>query len=274
MNVFWFLFLLALLVIGAWFWSKRRARTELLTTPLTAAQRDIVATQVPLTKKLPPDLHDKLDGKINLFLHQVDFIGCDGLEVTEDMELSIAAQACLLVVNSDRWYTNLRTILIYPGAFKSRQQKRNGYVITEKQIVRTGESWARGPVVLSWAHSQQGALDETDGHNVVLHEFAHQIDNLSGHTDGAPPMNKGQSFAEWAQVFTEAYQRHAHKVSTGQHTLIDAYGAEGQEEFFAVVSEVFFERPAALKADEPLVYGELSTLYQLDPVTWHQGGTA
>ena len=269
MSVYWFLPVLAVLAVAAWLWSRRRVRKELLQTPLTAAQRRIVAMEVPLTQKLPPDLRNKLDGKINLFLHQVDFIGCDGLEVTENMELSISAQACLLVVNSDKWYTDLRTILIYPGAFKSRQQKRNGYVITEKQIVRTGESWVRGPVVLSWAHSQQGALDETNGHNVVLHEFAHQIDSLSGHADGAPLLNKGQSFAEWAHVFTDAFQRHADRVSAGQRPLIDAYGAEGPEEFFAVTSELFFERPADLKREEPQVYAELSELYQLDPIKWH-----
>jgi len=262
------LFVVAALAFAIWYWSRRRAFGKLFSMPLSKPQREIVARQVPLTQKLPPNLRVRLEGKINAFLHQIEFIGCNGLEVDEEMELSIAAQACLLVVNSDSWYRDLRTILIYPGAFKSRQQKRNGYVVTERKTVRTGESWARGPVVLSWAHSQQGAFDDSDGHNVVLHEFAHQIDNLSGHTDGVPLLSEGQSFAEWAQVFNEAYARHVHKVERGQNTVIDAYGAEGPEEFFAVSVEAFFERPADLRRDEPGVYTELSELFQLDPVSW------
>ena len=140
---------------------------------------------------MPNTLRPALEGKINLFLNRVEFIGCDGQEVTEDMRLAIAAQACLLVVNNDQWYDTLRTILIYPGAFQSRQERYDGYVVTEENSVRLGESWARGPVILSWPHSEQGALNAEDGHNVVLHEFAHQIDALSGHTDGAPLMNQG-----------------------------------------------------------------------------------
>ncbi len=262
------LLLIAALAFAAWLWSRRRARARLLTTPLTPAQRAIVAREVPLTQKLPGELRTRLEGKINAFLDQVEFIGRNGLEVSDEMRLSIAAQACLLVVNSDRWYRNLRTVLIYPGAFRSPQQQHNGYVVTESQVVRTGESWPLGPVVLSWAHSREGALEHGDGHNVVLHEFAHQLDNLSGHTDGAPLLSREQSFARWARVFTDAFQRHVQKVEAGQPTVIDAYGAEGQEEFFAVTVELFFERPAALKADEPGVYDELSALFRLDPLSW------
>ena len=141
---------------------------------------------MPIIRRLPADLQTRLEGKINLFLDQVSFHGCDGLVVTKDMELSIAAQASLVVVNSDAWYHTLRTILIYPGAFKSQKTDQDGYVVTQSEPIRSGESWARGPVVLSWAHSEQGAENEFDGHNVVFHEFAHQLDNLSGHTDGAP----------------------------------------------------------------------------------------
>jgi Mlc titration factor MtfA (ptsG expression regulator) len=99
-------------------------------------------------------LRGKLEGKINLFLHQIEFVGCGGLEVTEEMRLSIAAQACMLIVNKEMWYKNLRTVLVYPGAFKSRVMNHSGYVVTEREVVRVGESWARGPVILSWAHAE------------------------------------------------------------------------------------------------------------------------
>ena len=267
----WITLLLLLAVaaaIGYRAWSRRQGRARLLASPLTADQRATVARQVPLVRKLTQPLRQKLEGKINLFLDQVEFIGCNGLQVTDQMRLSIAAQACLLVVNSDEWYRTLRTILVYPGAFKSQRKERSGFVIIERETVRTGESWPRGPVILSWAHSERGALNDGDGHNVVLHEFAHQLDDLSGHTDGAPVLNKDMSFTDWARVFTEAYARHVGKVERGHATAIDIYGAEGPEEFFAVCVEVFFERPAALRSEEPLVYRELSKLFRLDPVTW------
>ncbi len=268
MTIFIAVLLLAVGYFGYRYWSKQRIRAQLLSTPLSDRQRAIVETQVPLIRRLPPNLRGNLDGKVNLFLEQVNFVGCNGLEVTEEMELSISAQACLLIVNSDLWYDHLTTILIYPNAFKSRQSRHSGFVVTEQEVVRTGESWGRGPVVLSWAHSRQGALNDRDGQNVVFHEFAHQIDDLSGHTDGVPVLSEGQSYSKWEQVFLTAYDAHVRAVENGQRTIIDAYGAVGHEEFFAVAVEVFFERPAALRAEVPAVYDELAKLFRLDPVTW------
>lgn len=268
MTIFLLLLLVAAGAVGGLSWARRRRRMSLLAAPLTAAQRAIVARQVPLSRRLPAAFHGRLEGKINAFLHQVDFVGCNGLEVTEEMRLSIAAQACLLIVNSDTWYDHLHTILIYPGAFKSRQTRHHGYVVTEREIVRTGESWSRGPVVLSWAHTRQGALDGRDGHNVVFHEFAHQLDDLSGHTDGMPILNGSQSFAAWRRVFVTAYETHVRNVEAGRRTVLDPYGAEGPEEFFAVAVEAFFEKPAELKHHEPAVYEQLELLFRLDPSSW------
>jgi Mlc titration factor MtfA (ptsG expression regulator) len=254
--------------LGFWLWSKRQKQDRLLAAELSEHQRSIVDQQVPLTRKLPTELRRKLEGKINLFVDQIEFIGRNGLEVTEEMRLSIAAQACLLVVNTDTWYEHLRTILIYPGAFKSKRSQRSGYVVTEREIVRTGESWARGPVILSWSHAREGAINDHDGHNVVFHEFAHQIDDLSGHTDGVPNLSRSQSFAAWAKAFDEAYERHLRRVKGGHKTVVDAYGAEGPEEFFAVTVEAFFERPAALRHAEPAIYEQLSELFRLEPLKW------
>ena len=268
MLIFFAILLLVAGGMGYYFWSRKQARATLLATPLSEHQRAVIEAMVPIVRRLPPDLRDRLQGKVNLFLDQVDFIGCDDLEVTEEMQLSIAAQACILVVNSDMRYDNLTTILIYPNAFKSQQRRHSGYVVTEQEIVRTGESWGRGPVILSWAHSKQGARDDHDGHNVVFHEFAHQIDDLSGGTNGVPLLAEGQTFAEWERVFLTAFEAHVHAVESGRRTVIDPYGAEGHEEFFAVSVEVFFERPQALKHENPEVYEQLSKLFRLDPVAW------
>ncbi|WP_341366921.1 M90 family metallopeptidase [Yoonia sp. BS5-3] len=266
-------FLFTLLVLFGGFtgfrlMQKKALHRRLLTSPLTEEQRRIVADQVPLTKQLPPQIAPKLEGKINLFLHQTEIIGCAGLEVTEPMRLSIAAQACLLIANSDAWYKSLRTILVYPGAFKSRQTSHDGFIVNETSEIRLGESWAFGPVVLSWPHSAQGGLDEKDGQNLVLHEFAHQLDNLSGSTNAVPLLSKGQSFAEWERVMLDAFARHEDNVAKGRKTVIDAYGAENHQEFFAVIIEAFFEKPAKLQAEEPDVYAQLSKLLHLDPVNW------
>jgi len=268
MTGFLILLLVAAGAFGFWHWSRRRIRTNLLNTALSGHQRAIIAEKVPLTRKLPFELRGKLEGKINAFLNQIEFIGCNGLEVTEEMRLSIAAHACLLVVNSDTWYEHLRTILIYPGAFKSRRTEHRGYVVTERETVRTGESWSRGPVVLSWAHTQQGAINDRDGHNVVFHEFAHQIDDLSGHTDGVPNLDSTQNFADWERTFVKAYESHVQHVQKGRKTVFDAYGADGPEEFFAVAVEAFFEKPVALKRKEPAVYEQLALLFRLEPSTW------
>lgn len=268
MTVFLILLIGAAGAFGFRYWSRRQTHKNLFAKALSDDQRAIVAEQVPLVRKLPPELHGQLEGKINAFLNQVKLIGCNGLEVTEEMQLSIAAQACLLIVNSDTWYEHLSTILIYPGAFKSRQTERHGYVVTERETVRMGESWSRGPVILSWEHSKQGALNDTDGHNVVFHEFAHQIDDLSGHTDGVPILSPGQNFADWERVFVQAYDSHVQHLRAGRTTIFDSYGAAGHEEFFAVAVEVFFEKPVALKLKEPTVYEQLALLFRLDPATW------
>lgn len=268
MSILIILLLLAAGTFGIRYWSKQRTRTRLLATALSDHQHTVIAEQVPLTQRLPSELRGKLEGKINLFLRQIEFIGCNGLDVTEEMRLSIAAQACLLVVNSDTWYEHLSTVLIYPDAFKSKEKEHDGYVVTERETVRSGESWSRGPVILSWAHTEQGAINDKDGHNVVLHEFAHQIDDLSGHTDGTPILNSGQSFADWERVFIKAYERHVRNVEGGHKTVLDDYGADGLEEFFAVAVEVFFERPVALRCEELEVYEQLSELFGLDPSTW------
>ncbi|MDJ0612866.1 MAG: zinc-dependent peptidase [Rhizobiaceae bacterium] len=261
-----------LLLAGACFllyrhWSRQQTKAKLLAQPLSQEERETVEDAVPLVKRLPPELRLQLEGKINLFLNQVKFYGCNDFEIDDRMRLSIAAQACLLVVNTDSWYDTLRTILIYEGAFKSRNIEQEGYVITEQETVRIGESWARGPVILSWEHTEKGAQHH-DGHNVVFHEFAHQIDNLSGHTDGAPLLHRNHDFADWKRVFVSAFDRHHNDVKQGRRTLIDAYGAQAIEEYFAVVVELFFERPIDLQYEEPEVYEQLSQLFKLDPMTW------
>ncbi len=265
-----FLIILAAAIAGwsVYRWKRRRKRRRLLAAPLSPGQRAFVARHVSLYRRLSPALRAKLEGKINLFLDQVTFLGCDGLEVTEEMRLAIAGQACLLVLNKDnRWYDDLFTILVYPGPFKTRHVETDGFIETVSEEVRSGESWALGPVVLSWADAERGAFIDDDGHNVVIHEFAHQLDEQSGDSDGAPLIDRNQDSAEWARIFRTAYERLLRDAEAGRETILDPYGAEAPAEFFAVAVECFFETPAALKRAEPDLYDQLAAYFRLDPAT-------
>jgi len=260
--------LVAALLLYRWV-SRRLRRKSLLATPLGAEQRAVVERLVPLVKRLPPPLRQTLEGKMNLLFDQVTFRGINGLEVTEEMRLSIAAQACLLVVNSPAWYDTLRNVLVYPSAFLTGRGSHDGHLVHEGNHATLGESWARGPVVLSWDDALHGGLDAADGHNVVIHEFAHQLDGLTGHVNGIPILRKGQHYAGWEQAMLDAYQDHIDRLGRGEHTLIDPYGATNHQEFFAEAIVTFFEKPQALRSVEPALYAQLERLLAIDPAQWH-----
>lgn len=248
--------------------ARKKKRKQLLASPLTDRQRATVHRLVPIVQRLPDHLHPRLEGKINLFLDQITFRGQNGVEVSEDMKLSIAAQACLLIVNSSVWYETLRNVLIYPSAFLTHRDTHDGYLVHENKSATLGESWARGPVILSWDHALQGGLRAQDGFNVVIHEFAHQLDGLTGQTNGIPVLRKGQAYADWERAMLDAYNDHVERIESGHHTLIDPYGATNHQEFFAEAIVNFFEKPEALRREEPALYSQLATLLALDPVQW------
>ena len=261
-----------LLLVGSIIWLRGRLRQQkrdrILATSLTPYQREIVERLVPIVRQLPVPLRDRLEGKINLFHDQVTFRGQNGLEVSEEMKLSIAAQACLLIINSPVWYETIRNVLIYPTAFSTGRGTHDGFVVHEDSYTTLGESWAHGPVVLSWDFALQGGLDAFDGHNVVIHEFAHQLDALSGHTNGVPILRKGQVYGGWEKAMLDAYNEHVERVEGGLHSLIDPYGATNHQEFFAEAIVTFFEKPQALQREEPALYAQLSELLALDPAQW------
>jgi len=265
--------ILGIALLGAAFvlyrgYAKRRKRRALLAASLTAEQRATVERLVPLVRRLPPDVRSAHEGKMNLFLDQITFRGQNGLDVTDDMKLSITAQACLLIVNSPVWYDTLRNVLIYPSAFLTNRDTHDGQFVHENSHATLGESWARGPVILSWDHALRGGLDAEDGQNVVIHEFAHQLDGLSGYTNGIPILRKGQAYAGWEKAMLDAYRDQVQRVENGEPTLIDPYGATSHQEFFAEAIVTFFERPRAMRDQMSALYEQLATLLALDPAQW------
>jgi hypothetical protein len=211
---------------------------------------------------------------ILVFLARKRFYGCAGLVVTDQMRVIIAAEACLLLLNHG-WavYPKLSSILIYPSAFRvKREELQADGVVKSSEHHVLGESWGNGRVILSWDDVKNGATDFTDGHNVVLHEFAHQLDAESGTTNGAPPL-RHNTYKSWSKVFTENFEDLRERSRRHQTTVMDTYGATNPAEFFAVATETFFEEPHQLYDRRPELYDELCHYYQRDPRNWHRNGT-
>jgi hypothetical protein len=185
------------------------------------------------------------------------------------MKVTIAAIAGLLLFShSSNYFPKLRSILIYPDAYWVQETVGKGYLIEERQVVRLGESWQRDQVILSWKHVQYDVTHWQDGHNVVLHEFAHQLDQADGTAQGVPILPTAADYDRWAEVMTPAYQRHCQAVQVRTATVLDAYGATNPAEFFAVATETFFEVPANLQRQYSSLYRLLQDYYRLDPSSW------
>jgi MtfA peptidase len=255
----------AALVAQPWLVQRRRAR--LRAKPFPAAWRRILRRRVPLVARLPAELQLRLKGHIHVFIAEKPFIGCRGQRITDEVRVTIAAHACLLLLGHQRpdCYPRLRQILVYPDAFIADRERSVGAGLVQAQRhTLAGESWTQGQVILSWADVVAGGADPSDGRNVALHEFAHQVDQDSGVADGRPWRPNPAKRRRWAKVMDEALRR----LQTEPSPLIDSYGASDPAEFFAVVTEVFFERPRELAAEAPAAYGELAELYQVNPMEW------
>ncbi|GGM85211.1 M90 family metallopeptidase [Shewanella xiamenensis] len=252
-------------------WRKNLRRKQVMASPFPKTWRAILKRRLPFFHALPADLQLQLKRHIQVFLDEKHFVGCDGLLITDEIRVTIAAQACLLLLNRKTdFYPKLRQILVYPDAFivDSQRQDPSG-LIREQRNVLAGESWEQGQVILSWKNTLEGAANPHDGNNVVIHEFAHQLDQEDGHANGAPILARGQDYLSWSSVFNQAFNELVEDTAIGKPALFNGYGATNPAEFFAVATEVFFEKPAELNQEHPALYRELSHFYQVDPLNWH-----
>jgi Mlc titration factor MtfA (ptsG expression regulator) len=256
-------------LVGEPFLIERRRR-RLRAKPFPPAWREILHRRVPRVARMPTPLRQELEQHINVFLAEKSFAGCAGFEIDDEVRLTIAAQACLLILNRRTgYYPNLRQILVYPGAFiVERLRPEPSGVLQEHRQALSGESWAHGQVVLSWEDAVEGAAIADDGRNVVIHEFAHQLDQEKGYANGAPLLGGRARYPRWSRVLAEAFATLRHQALLQQPSLFSHYGASNPAEFFAVVSEVFFEQPRSMAAEHPALYGELRGLYRVDPAAW------
>ena len=245
-----------------------RPRVRFRKEPIPGHWRAIVARNVPLASRLPPGDRERLLRLAQVFLGDKPMEGV-GLEMTDEIRVTIAAQACLLLLHLDYpCYPTLRRILVYPGAFQPRRAELTHFGdIVQEPRPALGEAWTSGVVVLSWDGSLVGALNPGEGQNVVLHEFAHVLDGENGAMDGLPLLDHPSSFRTWSDVFQSLYERQVQETLEGKEPPVHPYGATSRAEFFAVATEAFFTTPSQLKARLPELYDELAKFYRQDPVS-------
>lgn len=261
---------LAALAWLGWRLVRRRRRQAIANRPLPERWRAIIRRNVPLYSRLSEPLRRKLESDIQLFVHDKRFFGFQGVEIDDEIRVTVAANACLLVLNrSVDEYDGFTSIYIYPSTFLVEHEDWDGRVRSVARQARLGESWHRGPLVLAWDSALHGTRDLRDGHNVILHEFAHKLDGADGAVDGAPILQQRSQYTSWARVMTREYERLRRRAEQRARTVMDHYGATEPQEFFAVLVETFYEKPRQLKKRHPELYAEMQRCFGVDPVEWH-----
>lgn len=252
--------------------ARRMRRQMLMHQPWPEAWDAIAEQNVALYRRLPEDLRQRLRGFVQVLLDEKNFEGCGGLEMTEEIRVTIAAQAAVLLLGREypSFYRKLRSVLVYPSDFVARQQVPLGTsgLVVDGPVDLLGQASDIGTVVLAWDHSRHGGADPADGHNVVLHEFAHQLDMEAGPADGAPALERPSEAMDWARVLQSEFDDLQQRIETRRRHDIDAYGATNPAEFFAVTTEMFFEQPDLLQSRHPELYAQFREYYRLNPAEW------
>lgn len=268
-----FLYLLiiggAIIIFLAFYGDIKRSaqRNKVQKQPFPEAYSEILSKNLPFYPRLTPENKSRLHRKVLVFLDEVNFEGCGGLELTDEIKLTIAGQASMLLLNSEKSFFNIITsVLVYPSAYMAKSHNADGTV--QEESVRLGESWTTGAVVLAWDNVLYGLKNTDDGQDVVLHEFAHQLDQEDGSGNGAPILSGKSAYASWARILGAEFKTHKAKTAKFKKTTMDRYGATNPAEFFAVATETFFEKPEQLQAKHPELYDELKGYYKVDPMRY------
>jgi Mlc titration factor MtfA (ptsG expression regulator) len=247
---------------------KRRRRRNLRAQPIPPAWTLILSRNLPVFRRLPVADQVELLRHVQVFLAEKRFEGCGGLELTDEIRLTIAAQACLLLLHRETdYFPQLSSILVYPSTYVANDERHlEGPIWEEGDEYRLGHAARQlGVIVLAWDAANWGAANPSDGQNVVLHEFAHQLDFEDYSTDGAPALATRAEYLEWARVMSSEFNALRAAEEAGTPTVLDPYGATNPAEFFAVATEAFFERPSLLRARHPELYAELGKFFRQDP---------
>ena len=250
---------------------KSRRRERLRAEPFPDHWRRLVEVRVPLFSRLTTEDQDELLGHARVLLEEKHFEAAGGLLMRDEVRVTIAAQAALLLLHRETdYFARLTSIIVYPTAYVASEATHvEGGIWSEEDAHLLGHTQRDlRALVLAWDDVKAGAADPNDGHNLVLHEFAHQLDFEDGSTDGTPLLDTGSQARKWAEVFGAELQTLRRAADGGEPTLLDPYGAEDPAEYFAVATETFFERGPELVQQHPRLYDELRRFYRQDPATW------
>ena len=248
-------------IIRSW-----RRRRIIRNSSITDEQWSRAFAQLPLLKGLSPEEKRRLQELAILLIHDKSFEPTQGLILTQEMVMHIALQACLPILNLGiQAYDGWISVIVYPEEFMPRRQYMDeAGVMHEDYATLSGEAWQRGPIILCWQDAK--IAGELDGHNLLIHEFAHKLDMQNGVANGLPPMHRNMARKTWTKVFSEAFEHFQHHCHGRDYHGIDCYAATAPAEFFAVLSEVYFERPEVLDQHYPEVYQQLRLYYRQDPL--------
>ncbi|MEI6207896.1 MAG: M90 family metallopeptidase [Desulfuromonadales bacterium] len=251
-------------------WLRDHRRTEIRKRLFPAEWEAYVTANMAHYSMLDEAERTELQAMMQVFLEEKQWEGCGGLELTDEIRVTIAAQACLLQLKLPHdYYRNVESILVYPSTVVPPERHirvfENVSEPVEASIPILGQAFMQGPVILVWDALLQGARHPEQGHNLVYHEFAHKLDMLDGAADGTPPLADSEQLAEWVSVCSREFLRLRGLADKGHKTFLDSYGAKNEAEFFAVATEEFFDRPLALKKHASDLYHVLKAYYRQDP---------
>ena len=249
------------------YWLRQRRRRKVVSQPFPMEWLSYLETNVALYHLLAKEEQARLRDDLRIFNMEKEWEGCGGLEMTDEIKVTIAGLACMLVLGLDHdYYRRVQSILVYPAGYRVPNQEAIGdNAILEGASDRLGEAHYRGPVVLSWDEALHDARNPGAGRNLVFHEFAHQLDMLDGVIDGTPPLRDSKQYRRWQKVMTAEYQQLIAQSEAGEPTLLDEYGATNEGEFFAVATECFFDQPTAMARRHPRLYDLLRDYFRQDP---------
>ncbi len=251
-------------------WLSNRRRKKLTESPFPPVWEDIVRRNVAHYCMLDTVEQARLRALIQVFIAEKDWEGCGGLELTDEILVTISAQACLLLLcTPHNYYRNVQTILVYPSTVVPPQRRLGHFetVLAPLEIAHPilGQAFQQGPLILVWDAALRGGRHPELGHNVIYHEFAHKLDMLDGAADGTPPLRNRDEYRDWVIICSREYLRLKNAAERGKKTFLDAYGATSEAEFFAVATEQFFDQPIRMTEHAPDLYRVLKEYYRQDP---------
>jgi Mlc titration factor MtfA (ptsG expression regulator) len=252
-------------------WFANQRRKKLTAAPFPSSWEDIVRRNVAHYCQLNTAERAQLHALIQIFIAEKDWEGAGGLILTDEIRVTISAQACLLLLGlPHNYYRNVESIIVYPSTVVPPDRKLGFFETATAPVELShpiiGQAFQQGPVIVIWDAALQGGRHPESGHNVIYHEFAHKLDMLDGAADGTPPLHDRAEYRDWVKTCSTEYLRLKHDAERGKKSFLNSYGATNETEFFAVATEQFFDQPHLMIKRAPELYRVLKEYYRQDPV--------